>query len=343
MGAGAGEPLSASSKAERVRQIYQRIEQLGRLLRGEERINVRAVLESVERGRVIAPVYDRFGRRTDTPLQRAKKYLFSERNELAFEAFDLDPDFKLPESCPPPRLERKVYFPVEKYPQVNFAGLVLGPRGVTQKRIESRFGCRLLIRGRGARSRDAGDDALHARIEAVGPDAPQRVEACAKYLEEEILIPRKDEENVLKVAQLRELAMMNGTLREDAKIARLAAQRARDAAIAQRQQIAPPADRLEHEVDAFLKDVDASIEKNDEGLVTRSLSSGVTLEATEARAHSPTKSFQKTDALLASAPTSETACSAQRRAFGRDDGGPRKRLRPGAHNFTKVSDNSSLR
>ena len=246
--------------SERLQQIRERVEQIGRLLRGEERINFRAVLEPVEKDSIIAPVYDRAGRRVNTAFQRACAILAAERDDLLFEAFALDPKFRLPPGCPPPRAESKVYFPVDKYPHMNFAGLVLGPRGVTQKRIEERFRCRLLIRGRGARSRDAGDDALHARIEAVGADARQRVAACAKYLKEEILVPRRDEENALKLAQLRELAAMNGTLREDARIARLAAERAVRAAVAHRHEKEPQVDSLEQEMESFLQEVGVSVD-----------------------------------------------------------------------------------
>ncbi|KAF6002309.1 Splicing factor 1 [Cyanidiococcus yangmingshanensis] len=342
MRAGSAESPQATSKAERLLQIRQRVERIGRLLGGEERINVVAVLEPVERGQVIAPVYDRSGRRINTPLQRARAQLFSERNELLLEAFALDPKFELPPGCLPPRVVRRVYFPVDRYPHVNFAGLVLGPRGVTQKRIEARFGCRLLIRGRGARSRDAGNDALHARIEAEGADAQQRVDACAKYLEEEILVPRKDEENALKIAQLRELAMMNGTLRDDAKIARLAVQRAQHTAIARRQETRTETDGLERDLDVFLKEIGANPEVDDVQGAVQPLVVGPPTAPDNTLVHASMVSFTRADSVAEPIPPDGPKASVQIPASKRTEHEPRKRRRSSLCEENATSTNHAL-
>ena len=73
-------------------------------------------------------------------------------------------------------IKRKVYIPVDKYPDVNFLGLIIGPRGRTQKELESRTGARILVRGRGSQkdgmySGPTGnpddDDAQHVSIEGT--------------------------------------------------------------------------------------------------------------------------------------------------------------------------------
>lgn len=44
----------------------------------------------------------------------------------------------------------KVPVPVKERPDVNFVGLLLGPRGSTLKRMEDESGAKILLRGRGA-------------------------------------------------------------------------------------------------------------------------------------------------------------------------------------------------
>eukprot|EP00978_Attheya_sp_CCMP212_P046920 scaffold420312_cov31-Attheya_sp.AAC.1 len=70
---------------------------------------------------------------------------------------------------------RKIYVPVEKHPTYNFIGLIIGPRGKTQKDMENKTGCKIAIRGKGsvkegARGRRDGkilegdDEPLHVVI-----------------------------------------------------------------------------------------------------------------------------------------------------------------------------------
>lgn len=47
-------------------------------------------------------------------------------------------------------IKKKVYIPIREYPDVNFLGLLIGPRGRTQKELEARTGARILVRGRGS-------------------------------------------------------------------------------------------------------------------------------------------------------------------------------------------------
>ena len=44
----------------------------------------------------------------------------------------------------------KVEVPFDKYPNFNFVGCLLGPRGNSLKRVEAATECRVLIRGRGS-------------------------------------------------------------------------------------------------------------------------------------------------------------------------------------------------
>jgi splicing factor 1 len=113
-----------------------------------------------------------------------------------------------------------LYIPVKEFPEYNFIGLVIGPRGNTQKRLEKETGCKISVRGkgslkdgskgRGAEQPDA-DDELHVHI--TGDDEDKVI--IAEKLVLELLQPIEDEKNEHKQKQLRELALINGTLKED--------------------------------------------------------------------------------------------------------------------------------
>ncbi|MFM7855900.1 MAG: KH domain-containing protein, partial [Flammeovirgaceae bacterium] len=44
------------------------------------------------------------------------------------------------------KIKRKIFIP--KMEGVNFVGLLLGPKGCYQKRLEQQSGCKILIRGK---------------------------------------------------------------------------------------------------------------------------------------------------------------------------------------------------
>lgn len=116
----------------------------------------------------------------------------------------------------------KVPIPIHKHPTYNFIGLIIGPRGKTQKELESKTGCKIAIRGRGsvkegARGRRDGkfmegdDEPLHVVITG---DDQKSVDAATDMINQ-MLVVIDDEKNVHKQNQLRELALLNGTLKED--------------------------------------------------------------------------------------------------------------------------------
>ncbi|KAM3404790.1 hypothetical protein ACQJBY_007723 [Aegilops geniculata] len=125
----------------------------------------------------------------------------------------------------------RLEIPTDTYPNFNFIGRLLGPRGNSLKRIEASTGCRVFIRGKGS-IKDPGkeeqlkgrpgyehlDDPLHILIEAELPanviDA--RLSKAQEILEE-LLKPvvRDESQDYYKRQQLRELAMLNSPLREE--------------------------------------------------------------------------------------------------------------------------------
>lgn len=117
---------------------------------------------------------------------------------------------------------KKIPIPIEKHPNYNFIGLIIGPRGKTQKELEAKTGCKIAIRGKGsvkegARGRRDGkvmegdNEPLHV---VISGDDQRAVDAAADMIEQ-MLVVIDDEKNVHKQQQLRELALLNGTLKED--------------------------------------------------------------------------------------------------------------------------------
>lgn len=124
---------------------------------------------------------------------------------------------------------QRIDVPVDKYPNFNFVGRILGPRGNSLKRVEATTGCRVLIRGRGSIKDTAKEDKmrdkpgfehlnepLHVLVEAELPANIIDTQLIhAREILQELLKPVDETFDLVKKAQLRELAMLNGTLREE--------------------------------------------------------------------------------------------------------------------------------
>ncbi|THF98084.1 hypothetical protein TEA_027092 [Camellia sinensis var. sinensis] len=125
----------------------------------------------------------------------------------------------------------RVDIPVDQYPNVrfNFVGRLLGPRGNSLKRVEASTECRVLIRGRGSIKDPVKEEMmrgkpgyehlnepLHILVEAELP--VEIVDARlmqAREILEDLLKPVDESQDFYKKQQLRELAMLNGTLRDE--------------------------------------------------------------------------------------------------------------------------------
>ncbi|PKK33556.1 QKI, KH domain containing, RNA binding, transcript variant X2 [Columba livia] len=153
---------------------------------------------------------------------------------------------ELPDAVGPiVQLQEKLYVPVKEYPDFNFVGRILGPRGLTAKQLEAETGCKIMVRGKGSmrdkkkvsfKSRNNHDptvleveeeqnrgkpnwehlnEDLHVLITVE--DAQNRAEIKLKRAVEEVkklLIPAAEGEDSLKKMQLMELAILNGTYRD---------------------------------------------------------------------------------------------------------------------------------
>lgn len=138
------------------------------------------------------PTYDAQGKRSNTRDLRAKQNLINERHYLIEKAIKINPQFKPPADYRTSSTKRtkKIYIPIKNYPDYNFIGLIIGPRGMTQKQMEKETGAKIAIRGRGSVKEGKGhqpgeEEDLHCLITG---DTKAQINAAAKMVKK-LLIP----------------------------------------------------------------------------------------------------------------------------------------------------------
>ncbi|KAF6826874.1 branchpoint-bridging protein [Colletotrichum plurivorum] len=171
------------------------------------------------------PQYDNHGRRINTREYRYRKRLEDERHKLIEKAMKTIPNYHPPQDYRrPTKTQEKVYVPVNDYPEINFIGLLIGPRGNTLKKMESESGAKIAIRGKGSVKEGKGrSDAAHASNQEedlhclIMADTEEKVNKAKKLIHNiiETAASIPEGQNELKRNQLRELAALNGTLRDD--------------------------------------------------------------------------------------------------------------------------------
>jgi splicing factor 1 len=168
------------------------------------------------------PLYGPDGTRKNTRVNRWREKYGEERTVCLESIMDLIPSMRPPGFISKRKRSRRIHIPVEEFPTYNFIGLIIGPRGKTQKDMENKTGCKIAIRGKGsvkegAKGRRNGvamegdDEPLHVLITG---DDPAAIDAAAEMVES-MLVVIDDEKNVHKQNQLRELALLNGTLKDE--------------------------------------------------------------------------------------------------------------------------------
>ena len=138
------------------------------------------------------PTYDGQGRRTNTREVRYRKKLEDERIRLVDRAMKNDPNFRPPveyhQQKRNQRPSEKVYIPVKEFPEINFFGLLVGPRGNSLKKMERESGAKISIRGKGsvkegkARPDQFADDAEEDLHCLVLGESEEKVAACVKMI-----------------------------------------------------------------------------------------------------------------------------------------------------------------
>ncbi|GBP47432.1 Splicing factor 1 [Eumeta japonica] len=173
------------------------------------------------------PIYSTDGKRLNTREYRTRRKLEEERHRLVQRMLIVNPEFKPPADYKPPvvRVHDKVMIPQEEHPDINFVGLLIGPRGNTLKAMEKETGAKIIIRGKGSvkegkvgrkdgQPLPGEDEPLHAYITATSADCVKKaVEKIKEVIRQGVEVP--EGQNDLRRMQLRELAQLNGTLREN--------------------------------------------------------------------------------------------------------------------------------
>ena len=166
------------------------------------------------------PKYDSNGKRINTREVRMREELMENRAKIIEELMKINPQYAAPVDFVRTKPFRRIMIPFREFPTYNFIGLIIGPRGNTQKKLESETGCKISIRGKGSskegskgRAAKSADDDEDLHVHVTGDDA-EKVALAAKMVED-LLRPVDDDKNEHKQKQLRELALINGTLKEE--------------------------------------------------------------------------------------------------------------------------------
>ncbi|KAK9767247.1 Branchpoint-bridging protein, variant 3 [Basidiobolus ranarum] len=213
-------PSNMSKEQSELYVIYMRLEEINRKLRTGDYIP-----PEPERSPSPEPVYNSDGKRVNTREFRYRKKFEDERTKIIESAIKNYPTFKPPADYKrPTKIQEKVYIPAREYPEINFIGLLIGPRGNTLKKMETESNAKISIRGKGSvkegKSRQDGamapgqDEDLHCLITADDEEKVKKaIKMINKIIETSSSVP--EGQNELKRQQLRELAALNGTLRDD--------------------------------------------------------------------------------------------------------------------------------
>ncbi|KAL0969582.1 hypothetical protein UPYG_G00229380 [Umbra pygmaea] len=195
-------------------------------------------------------IFTHLERLLDEEINRVRKHMYHDSNGI-MEKHPLE----LPEAMGPIiHLQEKHFVPVKDYPDYNFVGRILGPRGLTAKQLEAETGCKIMVRGkssmrdrkkeeqnRGKPNWEHLSEELHVLITVE--DTQSRAEIKMKRAVEEVkklLVPAAEGEDNLKKMQLMELAILNGTYRDN-NIKTRAPRLIQGQMIPPHQQIRPPA------------------------------------------------------------------------------------------------------
>jgi len=211
-------PSTLTSEQQEIYILHLRLEEISRKLRSGE-----VVPPDNERSPSPEPTYDAQGNRANTREKRYRKKLEEERGRLIELLMRKNPEFKPPADYKKTKATEKVWIPQKEYPEVNFIGQLIGPRGNTLKKMESECGgVKIFIRGKGSIKEGKAttgpvpgeDEELHCMISG---DSEEQIKKAVKMINEIIELGKSvpEQQNERKKLQLRELAALNGTLRED--------------------------------------------------------------------------------------------------------------------------------
>ena len=146
-----GEPHEADPE---VKLLQERLNEINRKLLN----NILDIPPEHERSPSPEPIYDKNGIRQNTRDVRIRERLVKTRNHIIEELIMKDPMYKPPSDYKPQKKFRKIPIPQSNFPGYNFIGLIIGPRGNTQKRMQKETNTKIAIRGKGSVKEGATKD-----------------------------------------------------------------------------------------------------------------------------------------------------------------------------------------
>ncbi|XP_053270089.1 protein quaking-B isoform X2 [Pleuronectes platessa] len=187
-------------------------------------MNDRKVMSSLPN---FSGIFTHLERLLDEEIGRVRKDMYNDTlNGGMFNGRDME---ELPEAIGPvAQLQEKLYVPVKEYPDFNFVGRILGPRGLTAKQLEAETGCKIMVRGKGSMRDKKKEEMnrgkpnwehlsedLHVLITVEDTHNRAKIKLQRAITEvKKLLVPAAEGEDNLKKMQLMELAILNGTYRD---------------------------------------------------------------------------------------------------------------------------------
>ena len=112
------------------------------------------------------------GMRVNSRETRARERAVERRGDIIEQLMKDCSSFRPPQDWRPSKKKRKIYIPIKDHPGYNFFGLIIGPRGNTQKRMQKETNTKIAIRGKGS--------VKEVRFDSI-PIPPTRIETL-KFL-----------------------------------------------------------------------------------------------------------------------------------------------------------------
>lgn len=161
------------------------------------------------------PIYDKNGSRINTREARIKNSMLEEYSRLVEYLLKHVEGFVAPPNYKPIKKIRKIEIPIDEYPEYNFMGLIIGPRGCNHKRLEAESGAQISIRGKGTLKEGKKTD-HQTEIEAnmpkhvhISADTEESIEKAVSLIIP-LLDPKHPQHEEHKRKGLEQLAIVNG-------------------------------------------------------------------------------------------------------------------------------------
>jgi splicing factor 1 len=162
------------------------------------------------------PVYDKNGNRTNSRDQRCKQTMQKEYHRLVSSMIKRLDGYIAPTDYRAPKIIRRIEIPSDRFPDVNFLGMLIGPRGINHKRLEDETGCTIAVRGRGRGEGQSEEEQQMPVHVYICSEDEERVSAAVRLVEP-LLDPTHPDHEREKLRGMEQLEIMNGTTTRSAE------------------------------------------------------------------------------------------------------------------------------